>query len=423
MTARSRRLTPEMFAMPDPMADAVFSDTMGVAGELSGVLDAISGFDQSTIKGIIFRKPPGGLGRFEWIEEVAPPIDMSTIMSSLKARFGGGEYRLQIFAGGKTRKVIEFPIMNDPTQKPGGGDNMMGGDFMKMFMMQQAASRAEQMEYARQAAERQERAAERQQALLGTVLAAVIPALIPVLSGANREKLSDIIALMQQNKPESTSLKDTVEMMVAVKGLLNDDNKGGDFNPDDIVGSIARIAGPTLAAAGRAFGSGRNGGGAAEQAELAAPAEGQLILPPPNPAPAQLAQPVAAADTGSPVLNLIRPHVLYFFSAHLDPGLAAEAIADIMEREGVAEDDVRGLVAAFTLSADWKADLAGQGLDLRGDPVWADEFLAELVAAWTERDQHGDGGPGRAGGVADAEDDADPLPPGGVQHGGEGPGA
>jgi hypothetical protein len=100
MTARSRRLTPEMFAVPDPMADAVLSYTMGMAG----ALDAISGLDQSTIKGIIFRKPPGGLGPSEWIEEVAPPFDMS----SLKARFGGGEYQLRVFAGGKTRKVIEF---------------------------------------------------------------------------------------------------------------------------------------------------------------------------------------------------------------------------------------------------------------------------------------------------------------------------
>ena len=38
--------------MPDPLAEAVFTDTIGIAGDLSDVLEALKGFDAATIKGL-----------------------------------------------------------------------------------------------------------------------------------------------------------------------------------------------------------------------------------------------------------------------------------------------------------------------------------------------------------------------------------
>jgi hypothetical protein len=122
-------------------------------------------------------------------------------------------------------------------------------------------------------------------------------------------------------------------------------------------------------------------------------------------------------------LDLVKPHVAYFFNAHLDPGLAAEAIADIMQRADVAEEDVSGLVAAFSLSPDWLADLAAQGLDLRSDPEWANSFLRELVALWTDSDRDGDHSPGPGGSAPDPKDDAGAGAPGVKVNGHSRPGA
>lgn len=394
----------------DPMADAVFKDTLGIAGELETVLAAISGFDQETIKAMLFKKPPGtpgALGRYEFIEAVPPPIDMEAIMASLKTRFGGGDYRVTIFAGGKTRKQIEFSIMGEPktpsSQTP--NDQLGGSSLIMMFMQMNDASRKDMMAQQQFAMEQQRLAADRDRdrttQLLQTVGLA-LPVLAPLLF--NREKLSDIVAMINANRAEPNSLKDTVETLVAVKGLLGDNSdKSTDFNPDDIVGSIGRLAGPMLGAAGRAFASARNGGqaGAEVHEPPAQIGDGHLHLPAPE--PLTITPP---AVPSSPVLALIAPHVRYFFANGHDPGLAAEAVTDIMERQGVTDGDLNELVAAFTLSADWKADLAAQGLDLRSDPQWADDFLAQLVDLWTQRDRSGEPEAGRGRGLADVAPDA-----------------
>lgn len=416
---RRKPLTPEMFMDPDPLATAVLTDTIGIAGDLEGFLEQLRAYDQSSIKAILFKKPlgkPGSLGKFDWLDEVPAPIDLAEVMAMLKAKYGGGDYRITVQAGGRPRKQIEFSIhgaaVGDDPAKPAAAATGMD-DFMKMMLTQQNEQRREQHEYTRRETERRDRADERRNELLLGIAGLAVPALIPVLSGANREKLGDIIALINNSKSKESSLNETLETFVKIKALTDGD-KGG-FDADNLVGSFAKLAGPLANAAGRAFGSGRRGE-AAEEEDPAPTGDGQLHLPSPAEQAAPTLHmphaPVGSRATGHPVIELIRPHVLYFFSAHLDPGLAAEAIADIMEREGVTEDDVSGLVAAFATSADWKSDLAGQGLDLRAEPQWADDFLAELVGAWTERDRDGGREPGRGGRMADAADDAEVRAPG-----------
>lgn len=404
MTARRPRMTPEMF-VPDPLADAQLAGQAGVAEQLSRVLESLQGFDQGSVMGYLYRKPPLGVGKFEFAERMVPPTDPGELLEGVKEKYGGGDYRLQVFAGGKTRGNCEFSVMGPPKPivapgaPPAAADPMAGGGLLAMMLNMQAESRRESMDQQRFFMEQQQA---RTTALLQAAGIA-IPVLAPLLFG-NREKLADIIALMNANKPVPNNLKETVETITLVKGLFGDGDKPAGFDPDDMVGSIARLAGPMIGAAGRAFnGRGAPGG----QGEEPPPAfgDGTLQLPPPDPrAPA----PTPGAQPANPVLALIRPHVLYFYSASLDPGLAAEAVVDIMQRAGVGDGDLNDLVAAFTLAADWKGDLAAQGIDLRANPEWADDFLNELVAAWTDRDRHGDDTAGRGGGVGDAPSHAQP---------------
>jgi hypothetical protein len=427
------RRRPAPALAPDPLAQALIKDREGLAGDLTAVFEAIKGYDASEIHGILYKKPDGArlgyTGKFSWIEDVPAPFDFTEIYTSLKARFGGGDYRMTIMARGVIAKQHEFSIFG-PSITPGqpvaapASDAMKPADMLALMMTQAAEARREAQDQQRFFMEQQSARDARLMATLGVV----VPVLAPLLFG-NREKLSDVLAMMRDARPPN-DLKDTVETFAALKTVFGGEGGGlgggGGLDPDDIVGSIGRIAGPALAAVGRAL---DRRPGAAPVAELAAPAgDGLLHLPGPDPAGYQPNPPPAngatpAAPSGSPILDLVKPHVAYFFSAHLDPGLAAEAIADIMTRAQVAQGDLDALVASFTLSADWLADLAAQGLDLRADPAWAAEFLSELRALWDDAhsgDDDSDGGGRRA---ADVEDDAPARAPGLAINGDSRPGA
>lgn len=410
-TRAAQAQTDDEFTVLDPLAEAVFIDTQGVAGDLSEVLSALAGYDSSSIKGVLFRKPASGLGPFEWLEEVAAPIDMSAIMASLKSRWGGGKYRLQIFAGNKTRKVVEFAIAGDTKTAP-ANPMMEGGGIIQMMMLMnqqqqasQAEARREQGEMQRFMMQQQDAAAARQSSMITALAAAALPALIPILSGANREKLSDLLGIMQNGKG-GTSLKETVETIVLLKGLTKDDDKS-DFDPSDMMGSIMRGAGPALGAIGKAF------SGQRQQPQLEAPqdqaGDGGLYLPTDTGTPQLPPPPELPAAGRDPVLALIRPHVNYFFAANHQPDLAADAVMDIIVRAQVPEDHINALVAAFAISGEnWLGDLAAQGIDLRSNPEWAGQFLEELVARFADRDGDDGYSTGTGRRAPDAAGDARP---------------
>lgn len=415
MTARRpRRVSPDDFAVPpDPVAGALYDDRNQLADEVASVLRSLEGIGDDRIVASLWRMPDGGLGKFQWLEDLGAPIDIIAIRNAVKSKYGGGKYRLQIMVDKITKRNYEFHIAGDAKQNtPAGQPAVDTTNMFAMFLQMQAESRREQremqqdmrreqMDYERRAEEARR---DRNAALLQAATV-VVPVLAPLLF--NREKLSDVIALIRSNQPEPPGLKDQVETMVMIKKLLGDGDKEG-FDPDNIVGSLARLAGPVIGAAGRALNGPRQDQAHPEgpSLDLAATSDGGLSLPPAKP-PA-----LAAGEPTSPLLAMLRPHVHYFFSTRIDPALAADAVVDIMLRQGVTQEDVNGLVAAFTLSPDWMADLASQGVDLRSDPEWANEFLSELVAAWTDRDRDGEPGTGGGGRVADPAGDAPPSAPG-----------
>lgn len=411
MTARRRAPGIEQFLPNDPLADAVALEAAGLADRLGAILGEARQYDQGAgILGYLYRKPQQGMGslKFEFAERMGVPDDVGQLLEYVQGKYGGGDYRLQIFAGGKTRGNFEFSILGPPkainpaAPAPAADDPMKGTNLLAVMMNMQAESRRDMMEQQRFAMEQQGR----RDAQLMQTLAVVVPVLAPLMFGG-REKMSEVIAMMNANRPAQASLKEQVETLSLLKGVVGGEEKGETFNPDDLVGSIGRFAGPLIGAAGRAFGSAR--GGAPGEGEGAAPQA--LELPPPQ----QLAPPVLGAPAAPPaattrplppLLAMVAPDVHYMFTRRLPPDLAADAIVDILQRAGVTDEDVNELVAAFLVSPDWKVDLANGGLDLRGDAEWADAFLAELVPAWSERDRDGDRGARAAGGGTDADDDA-----------------
>lgn len=416
------RAAPKPF---DPLAEVLFSDSLGIAGDLEQVLNAITPYNTDTIKAILHKKPAGP-GAWALIRSYTPPINMDEISEHLKAEFGGGDYRLTIFAGGKTRKQIEFSILGEPKMPSASGpgrpaDAFGGGDFFKYWMAMQAEQRQREDDARRDREAREEqwrrdqqtaadRREDRQTALVGTLVAAFGPALIPVLTGANREKLTDLLAIMNSQRDKGGGMKETLDMLMVAKTLFGDGPKPDGWDPADIVGSLGRLAGPVAEAAGRAF-----RGRGAQPAEVEPPEE-YLSLPEPDPPAATgqaLPPPPPPAGESSRLVALVRPHILFFFGSDLPPDLAAEAIVVILRRENVSDEEVAGFATAFALSPDWKTDLAGEGIDLRSNPEWADEFLDELVGQWSEsagNPDAGDGDPGRRG---DPADDAPRSPPGG----------
>lgn len=410
----AQRFTPDDF-MPDPIADALAADREGIADDFVELLKALDGIDDSRIYCSLYRMPDGGLGKFQWLEDLAWPFDVQTLRPGVKSKYGGGKYRLQTFVDKITKKNVEFSIAGETKQAGAPGGHAVGStDMMGLFFQMQenarrdeASRRADELAHQRLADERRrDRNAMLIQAAIG-----VAPIVAPLIM-ANRDKLADTLAVIKAARPEggNNSLKETLEVVGLVKKLFGDD-KAAEFDPGDIAGSLARMAGPALKGIASAF---RPAGGAVEDADSGYAPE-PLELPAPNPAPeSRPAAPAApAAGPADPVLALIKPHVLYFFSAELDPQLAAEAIADIIERNGVSGEQINDLVAAFFASGPgWKDDLAGQGIDLRGNPQWADDFLAELVAQWSGGDADGGHRAGRAGSVADAGNDAATSAPG-----------
>ena len=410
---RPRRMTVEDFVAPnDPVEMAAHTDRQALADELAEVYRSLEGVDENRITASLFRLPDGGLGKFQWLEDLSAPFDIQQIRAALKAKYGGGKYRLQIFVDKITRRNVEINIAGEAVKPAGaGGDSIAGNGVLAVMLQMQEAARREASDARREDFERrrleQDRDRDRTTAMW-TAIAAIAPVALPLL--LNREKLTDLLALVNSNKQEPQSLKDQIETVVLLKKAFGDD-KGGDFDPSDVVGSLARLAGPALAAAGRAIG-GRGAPGGQGPAEEPAYDMPPLPLPQPAAAPPAADRPAGGGEGGAgqlpPLLQALKGDILYFYGRSHDPALAADALVDIMTRGGVTDEAVNGLVAAFGLSADWKADLAAAGLDLRGNPGWADDFLAELVDAWTNRERPGDASAGGAGGLADAADDAAP---------------
>lgn len=386
MARTPRRRTEDDELLIDPLEGAQIADQIGVAGDLTDAFEVLRAYDQNTIKGVLFRKPPNGIGKFEWIEDIGWPFDMSAILANLKAHWGGGAYRLQVLAGSpqKTRKVMEFSIADDGKAKvqTGGRDDM----FLAMMNMQQENSRQMQA------------ASDRQMTMLVTMMTNSSQQMVAMMTAmmGNREKAADFLPLltaMKSDHPQS-SMKETVETLAALKTLLPNGEASGGFDFDNLAESALKFAGPAMGALGKAF-ERRGGGttpGTGQTVALEVGESGSLHLTPPAGPPgsrvdAPEALPAPQNDM-PPLLRMIGPDIGYYFARRkaIPVDVAAGCIYDVILAAEVPEDQFNELAAAFAVSPDWLADLAAHGLDLRADPPWAQGLLRALVAIHTDPD-------------------------------------
>lgn len=379
--------------LSDPLDDAVTQDRESIADALLQTLEQLGSVDQGTIKGILYRIPIPN-GKYEWIRDVYPPFDMSEIMRSLKEDIGGGDFALRIMAEGKVRKTLHFAIMKD--KMPLVAPQKDGSDMMAMFgmMMQlQTASSDRMMQMMMNSQQSQ-----------SSLLAAVLPAMM-----GGREKAADFIPLlaaMRGNEPPGNPMKEALETLTMAKGLFAGSGEGGPgFDADDLVGSVLKIAGPVAGAVGRAIQDRRAQNGAVAESPVQSESAAPLMIPAPRP---ELHDPNPAKPASRfPILDLIREDVLFMFKRNHDPARAAEVVFDTMDAHDVAEDDINGLVAAFSLSPDWLAELASEGIDLRSRPEWAEQFINALVLIHANAGGDDDAGERDEGRAPDVGDDGE----------------
>lgn len=396
-------------SMGDPLNKAMQEDRQNLADELKEVLNSLDQFDQSSIKGMLYRVPIPN-GKWDWIQDVFPPFDMSGIMHNLKEEIGGGDYVLKIMAEDKPRKNLWFSIHGPKNSAPlmvnNTGDQNMS--LISLLLSQQAEARKD--------------AQSRSEDMMKMFMAmqAQTTAMMTAAMGG-REKVTDFLPLLAAMKGDGGgSMKETLDLLVTAKGLFG--GEGGDkddapgFDADNMVGSLVKMAGPVASAIGRAMGRGQAQPGPHPAALDYTGAEPEptapLMMPGPAPAPA-IPPPVVPRDTIAgdgyggrfPVLEAVRDEVVLMFAKGYSPQTAAAAIYDRVVDLGVTEDQLGELVLAFTSSADVLGELAAAGIDLRSRPEWAAAFFEELVAA------HND-----AAGLDDDDDAAEPDALGSDQH-------
>lgn len=404
----------------DPLDDAVLQDESATADQVSTLLDEMRSFitDQSEV--LIYRMPPRG-GPWEYIKTLTPPINTNGLLDEIREEWGGGQFMLRVRANGRivTAKRVNIAGMakTPGMTSPGGGSDVIGmlqrssSENMQMMMVMMR----ENAENSRRADERAQRNSENTRTLLLGLATAALP-ILPTLFSKKEgvaESMQAFAAMQTAFAPkkDGEGLVDTIKTIVAVKGLLG----GGEANGEEsFMQTALKTLGPafanTLAAAQQ--------NAPPLQPALPAPAPRPVIMNPARPAYMVEARPAGSpappmpfdpatmpAYASDPVLAAVGRDVLLFAERQYPPDIAAELTLNLLERAGVADNDIMALVLRFNTSPDWIADLAGQGLDLTKHREWATEFISELVAQFSENSGENEHTAGGGGGESDPRQD------------------
>lgn len=371
-----------------------------LAADVERIIQATKEFEPGTIKGLLFKKSPNGMGPWASCDECYPDqgqtFDLFAIMRDMRERFGPGNYELRVFAGGRQRAVWPFTVAQDkaPAPAPAAPAQPQGlgaADLVAMMLSQAAEARRDQAA-----------AADRQMALMaemGKSQAAMMTAIL----GRPQNSMADTLALvaaLQGAGGKSPGLKDMVETLVALDGLrggsggdAGGDRGGGDgLDLESLVHDGGRLVGPLvkgladLVTRRRGDPDDPSAGGAAGRGPVDQLALGAPGSPPPS-------------RTGYRVLDLIGDDVLYFYGRGHDPEKAADLVFDVIEANHVTEPELQELATTFALSPTGLDDLAALGIDLRERAGWAVDFFRALYAI---HQGEGDDSAGGGGGEGDA---------------------
>ena len=400
--AATRRNSAEQIDIaPDAFEEVMDNDRQSTADDLAAALDAFNAVTGSNVKATVFRIPKG-VGKWEWCLEIQPPVDTGELMGVLKNEFGPGDYAMRVWADGRVRTTKHFSIAVTKTlgQAPPRNDN---NEILPLLIQQMQASKTDTMQMMTMMMQQSSASSDRQMQMMMGMMTAMM---------GGKDKTSEVMAalapFMHRDAPANT-MKDTIETLAAVKGLLGNGDAG---SSDDGIMGLVKSAAPMI---GDAF-KGLGDFAAAKRAEaeqrhiittqpagyVAPLSEPGRIL---GPAPAPMVpQPEAPMLGMPPVLALIKDDILFMFRRGYDPQLAADALFDILNKNGVKFEDVQPIIEGLPQAGpeQWVPFLASFGIDLSSNIVWAQSVLENLVGCYTENGADDTDSDGESGGEADA---------------------
>lgn len=386
MTRRRPGIHSPQNAPANAIDDAISAGDHATAAKVTDLLGVLATYPQDDLTGSVWLKPSTGIGGWGHCGDVSFPLDLDAIMAEMRERYGPGAYEIRFKAKNKIAANHLFNIAKER------GDHRLGGapaapappssntEFFQMMMQQQSEAR-------RDAAA----AADRQVTMI-TGLATALAPLLLARQAPQSTTAADTIALvtaLQDRKGGGGGLKETVETFAAIKSLMGPGDSeprdaGADFDPGDLVASGARLIGPAAKAIGDYLNRSREPGAAGAAAAPGAAG----VAADPAAAPLQLGAPAASRYR---LVNLVAIDVAYGFQRGHDPDKIADLVFDVILANGATDPEIMELATVFALSPDGLESLAREGIDLRSNPAWADEFFAALTRYYHETSNDRDG--------------------------------
>lgn len=366
--------------------DAVMeNDKEGAANELENVLNDIGSVTGAGVTVIVYKR--GQSGPWEHVKELTPPINTAELIEELKRDYGGGRYMFRFRAGGRIKggKEISLAVPKaNVIATPKSDDGIIA---MMMGMMQMQAQAQQQ------SADRQMQMMQTMQSSTNTLLGAILPAMM-----GGRDTPASMIAALSplMGDKNKGGMLETVEMIRLIKDILPSGDSGSDENG---LQSALRAFAPVMAA------------GASQMLNNPQP-QRQAVAYTPSTQPATMLPQQAPITSGDPILAVIGDDLRYFASRMIDPEVTADALAELLERSGIKQDEFLALVTRLSVG-NWIENLYAEGIDLRGKDEWAGRVLQLLSDSFPGGDgiQHPGGD---SGGKTNPGHDGDPGEAGGT---------
>lgn len=372
----------------DPIDLALGSERENTAEDLSALLTELTGTTQGDIQVIIYHVPNAS-GKWQYVKEVQPPIDMPALMEELKAEFGGGAFQLRVRVNGKIKTTRSFDIAKTKALGVHVRPKDSGGDMLQLILAQNASSKSDMMSMFQMMQSQQQQSTNTMMALVTAIIAK-----------PTENPLAILPSLLETMKPrEVGGMKEAIETLAAAKGLFGDGGGGGGGD-DSLIGMAGKLLPGLLS-------------GATELAKNMGPKPQQEVLRVlPNPQHQQAGPHVPQVPHASgpdisqltgaeKVLAVLAPDVLFSMQRGHSPEMAADLVLESIEKHGISDDEVSSLVLQFTSLGDqWPQYLTERGIDVTSQEraQWFSQFVGHLVASYQD-----DGSERHAGGEGDAE--------------------
>lgn len=374
----------------DPIDNALLGEREGVADDLSALLTELTGTTQGDIQVIIYHVPNAS-GKWQYIKEVQPPIDMPALMEELKADYGGGAFQLRVRVAGKIKTTRSFEIAKTKASPFAVAPKDNGDNMLQLILAQNASSKSDMMAMFQMMQSQQQQSTNTMMALVTAIIAK-----------PSDNPLAILPSLLETMKPkEGGGMGETLVMLKTAKELFSEGGGGGDGDTS-LMGMAAKVL-PGILEGAASLAKNR------APVETAQPAQQLRTVPMPQPQAAPVAQLTAqpGEELSGPdkLLSLIGPDVVFCYQRGHSPEMAADMALELIDKHAVEQHELIALVVQVQgWGEQWAAELASRGLDFSANPQWFSDFVTAVVGAYQEDDDTG----GDGGGEKNAGDNGDP---------------